>query len=252
MGRILRQNAAVDTITRHVRLTLANAAGKGSPYKEDAERFLSVLAAHAVTLANRLQANLTLYEVALAHQRAQNLRADDTIAGGKDQLYQAGGRRARDRAFSLIYWDGSDTYRDFSAAEKPMALEMNALALELHPLPRIPPDLVKEVVAELRAEAKVLAQVNAELVPHQTEQRFLLMQFQMNARRSQTELSHLKQYWKSQGETEHDIHLMIPNAKKPTTPAVGVAPTPAELIESTLGALPLFEDGAPAAPSTGS
>lgn len=236
MGTVIKQRAGVEDIVRHVRKTLTSAAGCGSPYREDAARFLGSAVAYAEEIARRLSANLEAVEPLEGRQRAQNHRADDAIAGIKDELYNVIGRRGRDPVFRLIYPNGADTYRAVPATAKPEALEMNAQAIELVRHPGIPPAVARDAAAELRAEAAALEVINTALAPKRTEQRFLTMQFVVNARRAQTDLARLKEYWKSQGETEHDIHLMIPSAPTGRSGQRELV-TPEGMIAAALGVL---------------
>jgi hypothetical protein len=215
MGNVIRPTGSVDDILRDVARTLANAAAKGAPFSDDAERFLGASHALAQELALQRRATVAAHAAARGRQLAEDHRCNDLVGRLKDELFNRIGRPGNDPIFAHLFPGGLRTYTRATRANKPVALESLARMLETHRHPSIPAEEVARCTAELRAQAAAMEAVNAEARPAESAARLVSAQRTANARHARLQLQRLKKYWIAVGVTEQECHLIIPDRKPP-------------------------------------
>src|SRR5687767_14400064 len=126
MGQVIAKTASVEHILRDVERASGAATAQGSPYKEDAERFLGPVLAHAGDLQLRIATAAKALDAARAQQRVQAARCDDLVGRRKDDLWNTIGRPANDVEFSHLFPNGIADYVRPAASRKPALLKLLA------------------------------------------------------------------------------------------------------------------------------
>jgi hypothetical protein len=240
MGNVIKRGSSTKDILRDVIKTLANATSRGSPYQQEAERFLGQVAARATDLSARVAATTDALTKLRSEQGTVLVRCDDLVRKIRDDLFNQIGRAAHDPVYLQIYPQGSSGYIDRSPPRKPSALLLNAQQIEAADHPLIPAAVATDAADLLRAAAKAVQEINEKLAAARAEADLWAAQTTANGRRGQLQLARLKKYWLATGLTEPAVHELIPDrgyspvsaTDAPTEPDSEVEVVPEDLIDA--------------------
>jgi hypothetical protein len=211
MGNLIRKLAAADSILRDLGIVQSIALARGTPFDEDASRFLDA----PLAVADAHRARIAALDVDLRGVRAEQLVADAACDGVvcriKDVLWNRIGRVKGDPLFNQVFPSGVATYKDAGPLAKAARVRLLAGVLESSKHPMLTPDVVAPYAIELRAVAATLEAINARLAPILLAMELVRAQYAVNAREAQVQLARLKRYWKAMGMTESAVHAIIPD-----------------------------------------
>lgn len=225
MGEVIRRTSAVEDIVNDAKTTLSRAQAKGGAWGSLAEERL----AGSLSLMQGVEGQLTAlrpqYEAAQAVVLAANDHADKQIGRIADETWNAVGRPANDPALAILFPGGIAYYADGDTAEQPARMEVLARLFESGVHPRLDPNLATRFATELRSEAETLASAVAQLTMPAAQMKSLGRVRTSLGRATQSELVNLKRHWRANGQTEAEIHSVIPDRGR-ETPKRAVEPAP--------------------------
>lgn len=211
MGEVIRKDAAAEAIAADVVATVTNAQERGGAMKETAERRLGVHAALLPALAQNLAAATKAYAALKAALGVADQRADDCVASVYDAAYNLLGRPGNDPMLQVVFPGGISGIAAGDQEGQPERMELCADLLEKGIHKGIPVEKAKPWVADLRAHAKALEAAAEAARKPRTRRDMAERTYILVARSGQVELGRLKRAWQSEGMSEADIHLVIPD-----------------------------------------
>lgn len=222
MGEVIRRDAAAADILADANATLTNAVARGGTWQTSAEARLGPVIALSASVEARRKAALTEHAPVHARLNAGNDVADNLVGRISDDIWNLLGRPGNDPALDILFPGGVSYYTDGDVTEQPGRMLLLAELLESGIHPRLDASRANGFATELRASASALqAHVDASqpirLRLHLTEK----MHF-ATAKAAHAALVNLKRAWKSDGQSEVEIHTVIPDRpgarKTPQTP----------------------------------
>lgn len=217
MAQIIALNRAAETIARHARITITNAAFAGDELQHDAEGLLAEGVALAKTLRRELEDNEEALEVARARQGCAARQCDERAVATRENLFNLTGRKLRDPLLQQMAPEGAAGVLDRPAATKAAATRDFAERLVTIKHPRVPEKVARSYAADLRAAAEKLDKATAALTPVVEHGRSLRARIQANASYLQIQLRRLKKHWAGDGLTDTEIHQIIPDGRRAAT-----------------------------------
>lgn len=236
MGNIVqkkanREHIIADCKTTHTKATARALEPGGEAWKAADTRLKPVLDVYAL-ITTKLTAARAEAEPFLATKAAKNQTADDLVKRVFDEVWNDIGRPHSDPLFDLLFPEGSSVYTDGDVDEQPMLMLLLAELLEANLHPKLTAAAAAEKAGRIRAAAAELdAAVQAAKAPTAKVVLYEKVQGAV-ARSAQVALANLKRFLKSDGMSEADVHLVIPDRPRDygttpePTPVVTPAPTP--------------------------
>lgn len=211
MGKIIRNDAAVENISSDAHKTLTNATARGGRWKELAEARLGSVCALFASIEGQLQSAEDAHAPNAAKVAALNIRADRTIGKVYDTVWNEVGRPGSDAALSVIFPEGAGCYTEGDTATQPTRMRILGQLLGAGIHPKLSAATAQACVAEIAAEADELEKaVEASQLTSEKVNVFARVRTALG-KVLQAELSNLKRAYKIEGFSEAEIHTVIPD-----------------------------------------
>jgi hypothetical protein len=218
MGEVIRKDAAALDILLDGKATLRNARERGGELQRLAEEKLPNTLALADNVAERLRAAKEAAAPLVAALEVQNERADALLGRVSDDIWNIVGRPASDPALDILFPGGVTYYADGDVTEQPERMDILVELLGSGVHPHLPADRAAAMAAEVADAAGTLrAKVDAAR-PAQLRITLLSRVHGALARTAQLQLAALKRMYKASGVSEADIHKVIPDRPRNSTP----------------------------------
>lgn len=221
MGEVIRKDAAAADILADANTTMTRAVARGGGWQSAAEGRLGPVITLAGSVDARRKAAAEEYAPVSARLDAQNDLADKLVGRISDDIWNLLGRPGNDPALEILFPGGVSYYTDGDVTEQPARMQLLAELLESGIHPRLEPARAHAFAAELRTSAATLqGHVDASLPIRLRLQLTEKMHF-ATARAAHAALVNLKRSWKSDGQSEAEIHTVIPDrpgARKAAAP----------------------------------
>jgi hypothetical protein len=217
-GQIIRRTAAAADIIGDVRTTSTRETARGGKWKDVAESRLQPCLMLYQLVERRLKEATETLEPLEAAIDAIDDRADPFIGKIADDIWNLIGRPAFDAGYSLVYPGGISYYTEGSDDEQPERMSLLAELLEAGIITKLDAEHAKRMAAEIRAVAKEYhAAVEAAAVPR-ARVKLLERVLTAAARAAHIELAKVKRVYKAEGFSEAEIHSVIPDRPRPSSP----------------------------------
>lgn len=214
MGRIIRKDAAAESIFEAARTTVTNATAKGGAWESRATERLGATLALVERISAQRAAVARELDGHWAAIEAEDDKADAVIGRVSDDVWNDVGRPAADPVLTVFFPGGVEAYSEGDVDEQPMRMELLATLLESGLHPRLAKEKGAEYAARVREAATPLAAVVERA--HKPAAQLALYDKVLDAlaRVTQGELTKLKRGWQSEGFSGPEIHAVIPSVPK--------------------------------------
>ena len=222
MGEVIRRDAAAADILADANTTHTRAVARAGQWQTAAEARLGPVLTLSASVEARRTAAVNEYAPVRARLDAGNDVADNLVGRISDDIWNLLGRPGSDPALEILFPGGVGYYTDGDVTEQPGRMLLLAELLESGIHPRLDPARAHGFATELRASA-------AELQTHVDASQPIRLRVQLTekmhfatAKAAHAALVNLKRAWKSDGQSEAEIHTVIPDRpgtrKTPATP----------------------------------
>lgn len=211
MGEVIRKDAAAADILADANTTLTRAVARGGTWQSAAEARLGPVVTLAASVDGRRKAAVEEFGPVSARLDAADDVADKLLGRISDDIWNLLGRPGNDPALDILFPGGVSYYTDGDVTEQPGRMLLLAELLESGIHPRLEAARAHAFAAELRSSAAELqTHVSASLPIRLRVQLTEKMHF-ATARAAHAALVNLKRSWKADGQSEAEIHTVIPD-----------------------------------------
>lgn len=218
MGEVIRGDAAMEDILADVKTAFQRASERGGVWKEVADRKFAVTLPIVERIETRL-AEVKKTEAPLAYKAEMvDEKSDENLHRIYDEIFNDLGRPGSDPMLRVLFPDGVGTMVNTDRDGQPARMKLVANLFEQRVHPGIDAGKSAQYAATILADAQALSAANAALEGPRTEVRQLERTLRSLARGARVELARFKRIMLGNGFSQTDIHSVIPDRPRASTP----------------------------------